>query len=246
MGRSIARYLKGILLCGSLGACLAFLGGCGGPREEAEAPPPPRATDTAVADTAAADTTPAPAASNPTAPGEPAAGAEDVDKMGFIPSGFMGDGENGKTFVNVDPRSKDQAHRGSFCQKWTYKPGSKGWAAVAWQFPENNWGDKPGKNLSQKNFKKVTFWARGLPDKDGHQPSVQFKAGGNSDPTKPHQASFEVDGDFESLPATWKQFTLKLPDAKEQTEVLSAFTWVAKQTDNSNGATFYLSEIRYQ
>jgi hypothetical protein len=172
----------------------------------------------------------------PPPPGEP----YDIEQGGFIPSGWMGDGEKGTEYVQVKRLSRDTPHSEPFSQMWTYTPGSGsvGWAAVAWQFPENNWGDKRGKDLRNRGFAKVTVWARG-------QGVIQFKAGGHTNPSKQYQASFAVVGDFITLTPEWSQYTLDIK-GEDLSNVVSAFTWVMRAEDNPNGATFYLDDIRYE
>jgi hypothetical protein len=167
-----------------------------------------------------------------------------LEDGGYVPSGWMGDGERSTVHVQVQPMDPSQPHSEPYCQKWSYRPGSKGWAAVAWQYPENNWGDKPGKNLSGKGYTRVSVWARGLPDAQGRYPVVQFKAGGNTDPTKKYQATFEVNGEFTTLTGEWKQYTLPLA-GQDLSNVASAFTFILRASDNPRGATFYLDDIEY-
>jgi hypothetical protein len=176
-----------------------------------------------------------------------------IEDGGFVPSGWMGDGAakvkaGEKGPLQVDSRSTVIPHSAPYCQQWIYRPrkGGDGWAAVAWQYPENNWGDKPGRDWSKRGFTQVSVWARGVPDSHGNLPKVQFKAGGGSDPAKKYQSSFEVDGDFITLTADWKQYTL---DLRGQTlsQVVAAFVLVVRAQDaGADGATFYLDDIDYR
>jgi exo-beta-1,3-glucanase (GH17 family) len=178
-----------------------------------------------------------------------------VEDAGFVPSGWMGDGamkvdkpESGVLQVNM--LSTDNPHSPPYSQQWTYRPrlGHMGWAAVAWQFPENNWGEKPGKDWSNRGFSRVTVWARGLKDSHGVFPKLQFKAGGNTNPDRknyPYRASFEVESDFVTLTDVWKQYSLDLK-GKNLTQVISAFTVVVRAQDfPREGGTFFLDDIEY-
>ncbi len=177
-----------------------------------------------------------------------------IEDAGFIPSGWMGDGAanvaKAKNAIQVEPLSTDDPHSSPYCQRWTYRPklGHDGWAAVAWQYPEKNWGEKPGKDWSKRGFTRVTVWARGVKDRSGTLPKVQFKAGGNTnpDPTKyPNQASFEVEGDFVTLTEEWKQYSLDLK-GQNLSRVISAFTLVLRAQDiGPDGAIFYLDDVEY-
>lgn len=176
-----------------------------------------------------------------------------IEDAGFVPSGWMGEGAvanvpTAQRPLQVDPRSQATPHTPPYCQKWSYRPDPRGegWAAVAWQYGEQNWGDKPGKNWSKNRFTQVSVWARGVPDRRGALPRVQFKAGGGSDPTKKHQASFEVEGDFVTLTEQWKQYTLDLR-GKNLSQVIAAFVLVIRAQDlGPEGATLFLDDIEYR
>lgn len=166
----------------------------------------------------------------------------DIGRGGFAPSGWMGDGEEQGGFVTdiVD----DHPPSGPPARRWVYHPKGAGWGAVAYQFPPGNWGDKPGRDLGGKGYQEVCVWAKGIPDKAGRYPVVQFKAGGGSDPSKKYQASFETEGDFLTLKPEWFHYSVRL--GKDLSSVISAFTFVVRADDNPRGATFLLSGIEYR
>jgi exo-beta-1,3-glucanase (GH17 family) len=173
-----------------------------------------------------------------------------IEDVGFIPSGWMGDAEK-EGVLQVDESSTPRPQsRLPHSEQWTYRPklGRNGWAAVAWQFPENNWGQKQGKDWSTLRLSRVTVWARGVRDRRGNFPKLQFKAGGNTNPDRtkyPYQASFEVESDFVTLTEDWKQYSIDLT-RQNLSQVVSAFTVVlSAQTFGSDGGTFYLDEIEY-
>jgi hypothetical protein len=172
-----------------------------------------------------------------------------VDDNGYVPSGWMGDGAETKhgdiPLVTVDV-SRDHPHSQPTCWKITYHPGTVGWAAIAWQYPEGNWGDRPGKDLSGRGYRRVSVWARGIRDLSGNLPRVQFKAGGGTDPSKPYQASFEVESDFVTLSEEWKQYTLDISSANVK-QVVSAITLVMRALDlGEEGACLFLDDIEYR
>ena len=166
--------------------------------------------------------------------------AYDISDGAFVPSGWMGSAEKASP-ETLDPKCSEDPHSLPFCTKITYKAGGVGWAAFAYQFPENNWGDKPGRDLSGKGFTKVKVWARGATGRE----VVQFKAGGGTGDGKPHKASFEVEGDFVRLSKEWKSYTLAIKGAN-LSNVVSAFTIAFRETDNPAGATVYLDDIKYE
>jgi len=167
--------------------------------------------------------------------GEFARADAEISSLGFKPSGHMGDGEK-RGAVNYDDSWKDNPNSLPSCQKWNYTPGSAGWAAVAWQAPANNWGDKPGTNLMSRRFTKITFYARGM--KGGEQ--VEFFSGGNTAPGKPYQASYQKVSEMKTLTREWKKHSLDL-SGQNLSAVICAFGWASDQ-----GVTFFLDDVRFE
>ena len=170
-----------------------------------------------------------------------------IEEEGFLLTGRMGDAIGDK-FLQIDPNSKDNPHSASSCQKLVYSPhgGADRWAAVAWQFPANNWGEKPGKDWSKRGFKQVSIWARGETSVPNEFPTVQFKAGGHTDESKKYQATFEVETDFQILTHDWKQYSLSL-SGKNLKQVIAAFVIVLKASDTkAHRVTVYLDDIEYK
>ena len=168
----------------------------------------------------------------------------DIEAAGFIPSGWMGDGEK-QGYVQLTQRALEQPHSAPASDRLDYKPGPVGWAAIAWQFPENNWGDRPGRNMSQ-GFRRISIWAR-AEEHNGLFPKVQFKAGGATNPTKRYQASFEIVGDFVTLTREWKQYFLEIPPGTDLSNVASALIIVIRAQDvDPQGARVYVDDITYQ
>jgi hypothetical protein len=191
------------------------------------------------------------AAAQPVPAAAPAPPAYDIGRGGFAPSGWMGDGEKRNGFSTEI--SEDNPHTAPNSRKWVYRPQGAGWGAVAYQYPAGNWGDKEGRNLGGRGYRELSVWARGVPDRNGRYPVIQFKAGGGSDPSKKYQASFEAEGDFVTLTGDWQRYTVSLVETRGQATVvkdmssaISAFSFVLRGEDNPNGATFFLSEIEYR
>jgi hypothetical protein len=148
-------------------------------------------------------------------------------------------------YISVVPAFRDSRPGSPIpaCYKWSYKPGPKGWAAVGWQFPQNNFGEKPGKNLT--GYSRVTFWVKG--DKGGEY--LIFKAGGHTNPEFRYQASFEAETDMITLTRDWQKHEIDLshlPPGKDLSNVPCAFVWVAREMENPDGCTFYLDDIWYE
>lgn len=159
----------------------------------------------------------------------------------FVASGWMGDAEQGKKYVQLNEASKENPHTAPSCIKVIYSPGPTGWGGLHWQNKPDNWGDQPGENLTQAGYRKITFWARG---QNGGE-VVEFKAGGIRTAGKPYQDSFEANLGRTTLEKDWKPYTIDLAN-KDLTSVIGGFCWVASQTANSKGLTFYLDDIVFQ
>ena len=153
----------------------------------------------------------------------------------FYPSGFMNDVKQ----IELNDQWTDNCHTGPTCVKVKYTPGNKPWAGVYWQYPDGNWGDRPGRRI--EGAKKVVFWARG--QKGGEL--LEFKAGGINDPDKKYQDSFEKVFGAKPLTTDWQPFEIDVSGA-DTSSVIGAFAWTATKSANLQGATFYLDGICYQ
>lgn len=157
----------------------------------------------------------------------------------FYPSGWMGDGEEGTRYIKLNTESSENPHTPPTSVKVIYQPGPKRWAGIYWQYPENNWGSKPGRNL--QGYTRVTFWARG--ERGGEV--VEFKAGDIKDMSKPYQDTFAVSLGKVTLSTTWRKYEINLA-GQNLSNVIGAFAWVATGNDNPQGLTFYLDDIYYE
>jgi hypothetical protein len=166
----------------------------------------------------------------------------------YTPTGRMGDIGD----IKIDPDWTDNPQSGTSCIRMQYTAkgmpehncdyqGPCKWAGIYWQNPPNNWGltaawANTGFNLS--NAKRLTFWARA----EGAA-RVDFKVGGIA-------GKFGDSLEFArmvtaKLTPEWKRFEIDLEGAQLD-YIIGGFCWVAEREFNSNGATFYLDEIRFE
>lgn len=93
--------------------------------------------------------------------------ADDADgravdiQEGFTPSGWIGDGEYARKYIEFSGADTTSPHFPPTFIKVTYTFGRLHWAGIYWQNQPDNWGDRPGINLSGKKVAKLSFWARG-------------------------------------------------------------------------------------
>lgn len=157
----------------------------------------------------------------------------------FSPSGWMGDGEYGRKYIEFSGVDTSTPHSPPTSVKVTYTFGTNRWAGLYWQNQPNNWGDQPGRNLSGKKGAKLTFWARG---EVGNE-VVEFKAGGISNKTKEYRDSFVATSGRQLLSREWKKYEIDLSHAN-LSSVIGGFCWVASSDYNrGKQVTFYLDDI---
>ena len=155
----------------------------------------------------------------------------------FIPSGWMGDYGD----ITLDENWQDNPHSGETCIKITYSAeatqGNR-WAGIYWQEPANNWGEVEG-GFDLTGATKLTFWARG---EKGGERIVEFKVGGirgkYSDSTVAGIGPVILTPD-------WKKYEIDLTD-KDLSYIIGGFCWSTNQTNNPEGCTFYLDDIKYE
>lgn len=155
----------------------------------------------------------------------------------YIPSGWMGDYGD----LKLDDSNRDNPHSGKTAIKWTYSAESKqgaGWAGVYWQFPANNWGNKPG-GYDLRGYSKLTFWARGA---KGGEKINEFKMGGITGEF-PDSDSASI-GPIE-LTTKWTQYTIDL-GGKDLQKIIGGFCFAWPRDDNPDGFVVYLDDIRYE
>lgn len=160
----------------------------------------------------------------------------------FYPSGWMGDGEWGKKNLNViaQHRSSNRAHdTDNACIRIEYRPGSRGWAGVYWQYPDGNWGEFPGTRVRDAN--SISFWARG----ESGGELVEFKAGGIRGNGLPYQDSFEKTNGPVSLTDQWVRYEIDLREC-DLSHILGAFCCVFTKEGNPQGLVIFVDDIRYE
>ncbi len=166
--------------------------------------------------------------------------AIDVAKL-YAASGWMGDGEKGTQFVNVNEACVEDPKTPPTCLKISYTVGPQEWAGAYWLNKPNNWGDKAGEDLSKLSYSKVSFWAKG----DKGTEVIEFKAGGVDSNEKTYKDSFAVTSGKVRLEKDWHRYELDLT-GQNLSSVIGFFCWVAAGTANPTGCTFYLDDIQYE
>jgi hypothetical protein len=157
----------------------------------------------------------------------------------FTTSGWMGDGQYGRKYVQFDGANTTNPHSGSTSIQISYTFGPTRWAGIYWQNKPDNWGDEPGEDYSKAGVSKVTFWARG----DKGTEVVEFKAGGIKRSGAPHRESFEATIGRVRLTKDWTKYEVDLSSA-DLKSVIGGFCWVASADYNpGKSMTFFIDGI---
>lgn len=164
----------------------------------------------------------------------------------FIPAGYMGCINN----INMNNSYLDEESN-TRCFKIEFASSCPdGFAGVYWTNDADdsgaNWGQSPGTDLSNKNFTKVTFWAKGSKGNE----SVEFGTGGlnstNQDPNRfKYKDSYSKKRKKITLTDKWQQYSIDITGS-DLSSVIGGFFWVADWRANTTGVIFYLRDIKFE
>lgn len=154
----------------------------------------------------------------------------------YFPSGWMGD----INALKYRGDCLDSPYLGLTCIKIEFIPLGNNWAGIYWQYPENNWGDEPGYDLSGATM--LTFHVRG---EMGGEKVEFFMAGvnqyGYTGPYRdPIQRKIPV-----TLDNTWQEYSIDLQGIDLQS-IIGGFGFSTSAAMNrGQNVTFYLDDIQY-
>jgi hypothetical protein len=172
----------------------------------------------------------------------------------FQPTGFMGDSPMDFNAITMSSDSSQcPAPRISgavgVCYTISWTPmivsgAPSAWVGVYWQYPANNWGTMPGRDIGA-GAGKVTFAAVGAAG--GEQ--VQFIVGGiNTTPGAP-DAGLSFADSFKAsklvtLTNAWATYEVPLT-GDEYMQVIGGFAW-SITASTATPITFYVDDIQWQ
>jgi hypothetical protein len=154
----------------------------------------------------------------------------DSEDAGFVPSGFMGD-NTGVTMGNDCPMRAPSARGACHTAAWTPTASSPGWAGVFWQYPENNWGTLPGREI-EPGATAVSFYA--WSEQGGEV--VEFGTG------YAVEDGFAQSSGQITLTDSPVEYTIDLSGVS-YTDVRGGFSW---SSEVSGGLTFYIDDLHWQ
>lgn len=151
----------------------------------------------------------------------------------YGPSGYMGDGEHPGAIEDAQTciPSRPSAWMGN-CHHYTWTPSGTAWAGVYWQYPDGNWGDRPGLMIPA-GATQVAFQAWGATGNE----KVDFMVGMMA------VDGFQVTQAEIALTTQPQRYTLSLGDTT-YSRVVGGFGWVAK--DATTAMTFGIDDIHWE
>lgn len=153
----------------------------------------------------------------------------------YVPSGWMGDTQD----IKFTGSYQENPMSGTTCLRVTYLArGQKQWAGIYWQRPANNWGERKG-GYDLSGASELTFWLRG--EKGGEKIS-EFKAGGITG--KYSDSDIGWHGPVK-LTRVWERYSIPLK-GKDLRYINGGFCFIMLASDNPQGCTFFIDEIRYE
>ena len=164
----------------------------------------------------------------------------------FIPKGYMGC----LNCIDMYPAFTANLRPGrTTCYKIEFQRNcDKNWAGVYWTNVADdegaNWGQYAGRDLSNIESAKITFWARG---EKGNE-VVEFGSGGVGNAKLPHKDSYKAystEGKYVILSKEWKQYTIDLT-GKDLSSVIGGFLWCVDRKANPKGVVFYLDDVKLE
>jgi hypothetical protein len=172
-------------------------------------------------------------------PGTPDASASGPATLPFAvddwygPSGYMGDGSHPGGIMDqtvcIEPRPATWV---GHCHQFTWTPGTEMWAGVYWQYPDKNWGDKPGLEVPA-GATGISFSAWG---KVGGE-QVTFVVGMMA------VDGFELKKELVTLATTPTEYTIEL-GSTSYGRVVGGFAWTAE--GSTTPITFNVDDIRWK
>jgi hypothetical protein len=155
----------------------------------------------------------------------------------FIPSGWMKVDPNAGIPEDVfDDAFAEAPLSGETCIRINYLPGIENLLGIYWQFPQNNWGELPGYDLSKAA--RIVFWAKGNTGGE----SATFHVGGIFSPQKPYPDSFGPISKQVVLTSQWTKYTIDLT-GYDLSNVIGGFGWI--NDHNPEGSKIYLDQIYF-
>jgi hypothetical protein len=163
--------------------------------------------------------------------------AGDSAYQAYFPSGRFGS-DGALDDLTVSTAGCEKPHSGGDCVRIDYRPeapSASRWNGLYFQYPDGNWGERPGRNLADAT--RLSFWARAEPPM-----VVRFFSGGINRPAvagKPYQDSFgPVETGRVRLTEDWQRFRIPLRNENLSSVIGALGMTVASSQGGRPGAIF--------
>jgi hypothetical protein len=160
----------------------------------------------------------------------------------YSPDGFWGDGEM-RGALDVQRACPDRpADAAGDCYEVSYTPGARRFAGVNWQYPHNNWGFHPGRQIAA-GATRITFSARGAAGGE----VVSFSAG-QTGTANPFNDAFSLGAQKATLGTDWTTITVPLRGESYggAAGLIGAFVVSMTAPADDHAIRFYLTDLRWQ
>jgi hypothetical protein len=160
----------------------------------------------------------------------------------YYPSGWMGDGENGLSSLQVTMISETVNEQPTATYRIQYTPpqvSGNSFAGIFWQYPSGNWGETHGRCLLGAN--KISFYAKG---ERGNE-IVDFQSGMETKEEKPYSDKYHLATGPKVLTKEWKHYEIDLT-GQDLTDVIGPFAWVAPKPSDNRPIVTYIADLKIE
>jgi len=148
----------------------------------------------------------------------------------FSPSGFLGDATADTTRMAI-------ISRGDIVELEP-RPGKNSYVGLYWLYPPDNWGERPGRNLT--GAERLVFSVR---TDSLSLPGLKFKAGGIFD--NQYKDSFEKYLGTVTVEYDWQEFSIDLSD-QDLSSVIGGFAVIAEYGAGDWPVRIYIKNVFYE
>jgi hypothetical protein len=155
----------------------------------------------------------------------------------YYPGGRMGDVND----IRVVTPSERGDHADNTFVQIDYHPQHSGglrWAGIYFLYPDGNWGQRPGRNLTGAT--RLTFWACA-----DHVTRAEFFVGGVRDPHLPYADSLQkTSTGLVVVTPQWRRYEIDLT-GKDLSSVIAGFGMATSRDEDENPRSLFLDDIAF-
>lgn len=153
----------------------------------------------------------------------------------YYPSGKIGDVAD----ISIDSEFTGNSHSGRASLRMDYRPtlaSSLGWAGVYFLYPDGNWGQFPGRNLSGAT--KLSFWVCAY-----HDTHAEFFLGGIKDPRFAYFDTLpKISTGVVTVSSSWQRHEIDLT-GHDLSSVIGGFGVAMSREQDARSTTLLLDDI---